>query len=114
VTTNRNAIIKKLVHHCNLSAREFSLLCEPHFSRSKARGMLAAESNRRFYRAKPGDVYKVVKCLIEFEATEDEVITHSQEIFHMLDADNAGEPCGKKELRAAFENVFGNRQEEQS
>jgi len=58
-----NLIIKKIWRISGLNAKEFAEVCQPTFSRSRARGMLAAEGNRRYYKARTEDVWSVLEAV---------------------------------------------------
>ena len=104
---DKNRIIKKLVYHRGISTKEFATLCEGYLSRSRASGIVLASTNRRHYKAKPGDVETVVYCLTGLRIPEAELLRKSDELIRVLDSGQIEKAQGKERLLIAMKLVFG-------
>lgn len=110
MTINENKIIKKLVHYRGVTAQEFAALCEGQLSKSKARGMLAAESNRRFYKATPADIQKVLVCISGCSIPELEIIDKSEKLCCELESlSKNGEDPGEDLIALGIANILGHK-----
>lgn len=104
---DKNRIIKKLVYHRGISTKEFATLCEGYLSRSRSSGIVLASTNRRHYKAKPGDVETVVYCLTGLRIPEAELLRKSDELIRVLDSGQIEKAQGKERLLIAMKRVFG-------
>ena len=103
---DKNRIIKKLVYHRGISTKEFATLCEGYLSRSKSSGIVLANTNRRHYKAKPGDVETVVYCLTGLRIPEAEILRKADELVRVLDSGQIDKAQGKERLLCAINLVL--------